>query len=243
MTEVVYPPLDTMKRVDDDLWIVDSGPLRVAGMPLPVRMTVIRLADGSLLLHSPTRFEEDLKSALEQTGPIVYLVAPASGHWRFVKQWQARCPEAQCWAAPGLGRRFVVAASRLRIDHELGDAVPEPWRGDIELAVVPGVGFVEVAFFHLASRTLVLTDLIVNVEPEKLPAAMALGARLVGAAAPRGKAPLYLRLALRVRRKAAREAVERIVAWQPERVIFAHGQWFERNAAARLRESFSWLLS
>ena len=34
----------------------------------------------------------------------------------------------------------------------------------------------------------------------------------------------------------------RLVALDPERVIFAHGRWFERNGAAQLRRSFGWLL-
>ena len=42
--QVTYPPLDVLKPVTEDLFIVDSGPLRIMGLPLPVRMTVIRLA-------------------------------------------------------------------------------------------------------------------------------------------------------------------------------------------------------
>jgi hypothetical protein len=32
-----------------------------------------------------------------------------------------------------------------------------------------------------------------------------------------------------------------VIAWEPERVIFAHGRWFDREAAAYLRRSLSWL--
>ena len=54
--QVGYPPLDTPKPISEMLFIVDSVMPGVMGMVLPVRMTVIRLADGDLLLHSPTRF-------------------------------------------------------------------------------------------------------------------------------------------------------------------------------------------
>ena len=44
-----YPPLDTLKPVADGVWIVDSGPLRVfGGIPLPVRMAVVRLRGGEV---------------------------------------------------------------------------------------------------------------------------------------------------------------------------------------------------
>ena len=41
--DVTYPPLDVLKPVAKDLWIVDSGPQEAMGLTLPVRMTVIRL--------------------------------------------------------------------------------------------------------------------------------------------------------------------------------------------------------
>ena len=67
---VSYPPLDVPKPIAKNLWNVDSGPLRVMGLiPLPVRMTIIRLADGGLLLHSPTRFDFDLARELEKSVP------------------------------------------------------------------------------------------------------------------------------------------------------------------------------
>ena len=69
-TEVSYLPLDILKPVTDDLWIVDSGPLRLMGLRLPVRMTVIRLSSGEIWLHSPTRFDEGLKREIEGFGPI-----------------------------------------------------------------------------------------------------------------------------------------------------------------------------
>jgi hypothetical protein len=33
-----------------------------------------------------------------------------------------------------------------------------------------------------------------------------------------------------------------MLSWQPERVVFAHGRWFERDGTARLRHAFRWIL-
>jgi hypothetical protein len=33
-----------------------------------------------------------------------------------------------------------------------------------------------------------------------------------------------------------------MLAWSPERVIFSHGRWFDRDGAAALRRAFAWLL-
>ena len=241
--DVTYPPLDCPKPVAADLWIVDSGPITVAVMHLPVRMTVLRLEDGGLLLHSPTPFSSELLTALERLGPVRHLLAPSYAHWMFVADWQRACPAATVWAAPGLARRRQVRESGLRIDGELGPDRPRPWGEAIEVSIVPGGGgFREAALFHRPSGTLVLTDLIVSLARSKLPFLQRLAARAIGSLAPDGKAPLYLRLLIGLRRRQARRAAERLVAFAPERVIFAHGEWFEREGQARLRRSLRWLL-
>lgn len=242
MADVTYPPLDVLKPVADNVWIVDSGPMRPLGLPIPIRMTVIRLADGSVLLVSPTPFDFELRAEIDKIGPIGHLLAPNTVHWSFMKPWQSHCPEAKCWTAPGLGRRPAVARSGLRIDGEVRDTPPAAWGGDIATVVLPGAGFAEVELFHRPSRTLVLTDLVVNMETSKLPAMMALGARLVGSAAPHGKAPVYARMVINARRESASKGAAQLLAFEPERVIFAHGEWFESDGAARLRKSLDWLL-
>jgi hypothetical protein len=147
------------------------------------------------------------------------------------------------WAAPALRERGPVKKSGVRLDRDLDETPPAEWAGEMEHVLVPGgAGFREIDFFHKPSRTLVLTDLVVNLEPDKLSALMRTFARLTGVLAPDGEAPLYLRLVIRARRREAAEAASRMLEWQPERVVFAHGRWFERDGAAALRRSLAWLV-
>lgn len=236
--QAVYPPLDVLKPVADEVWVVDSGPLVIARIPLPIRMTVIRVSDG-MLLHSPTRYDRDLRDAITAIGPIRHLVAPSFAHWIFMREWIAACPDAITWAAPGLRDRRQVRRAGLRLDRDLGEPA---WDG-IEHCVIPGAGgFREVALLHRPSSTALLSDLVQNLEPEKLPVVARPLARLLGVAAPDGRAPVYLRALMRLRRRDAASAVSRVLAWESERVIFAHGRWFERDGAAALRRSFRWLV-
>jgi len=238
-----YPPLDTPKPVADDLFIVDSELSGAMGRVLPVRMTVVRLPGGDLLLHSPTRFTHALQAELERLGRIRHLVAPNVVHWTFLKEWQRACPDAVTWAAPGLRKRSQVRKSGVRLDHDLATIAPAEWGGAIALATVPGgLGFRETALFHRPTRTLMLTDLVVNLEPQKVPAAIRPIARLLGTTAPDGMPPAYLRAVIKLHRPAAAAAAERLLALDPQRVIFAHGRWFERDGAILLRRSLRWLL-
>lgn len=236
-----YPPLDTPKPVAEALWIVDSGPITAMGIRLPVRMSIIRLANGDLLLHSPTQFSADLARKVEALGPVRHLVAPNVAHWTFLSDWQRHYPDARTWAAPGLRDRPQVRRSGLRFDADLGEQAPDEWAGEIDQGVVPGgAGFREVYFFHRPSGTLLLTDLIENLEPAKLPPLARALMRL--SAGTEGTTARYLRMALRRDRDRAAGAVRQMIAHKPERVILAHGQWFQDRGTERLKEAFAWLL-
>jgi hypothetical protein len=235
-------PLNVPQPVAEGVWIVESPPIHVPGMPLPLRMSVVRLSNGDLLLHSPIKYTDDLKHAVEALGPIRHLVAPSVGHWTFLREWQRASPDAKTWAVAGLRDRGQVRAANIRIDEDLTDDAPEAWAGEIDQVFVHGPVFKEVDLFHRRSRTLLLTDLVLNIEPQELPPGSRLLARLLGILAPHGKAPAYIRGLLRLNRAKASQAAARLVAFNPERVIFAHGSWFERDGAAQLRRSLAWLL-
>lgn len=230
-----------LKLVSDNVWIVDAGRITVAGLPLPIRMTVIRLASGDLLLHSPTKYSEALRTELERLGPIKYLIAPNVAHWMFLPAWQKACPEAKLFAAPRLASRAQVRRSGLRIDHEFGDVAPREWAADIEIVPISAPLFSEIELFHKPSRTLILTDVVQNLSPEGLSPLSQAAAKLLGIAAPHGTAPIYLRLLLRLGGGAVERAAARLIELAPERVIFAHGRWFESGGTEQLRQALSWL--
>lgn len=40
----------------------------------------------------------------------------------------------------------------------------------------------------------------------------------------------------------AAACLERMLAWKPERVVLAHGRWYDHDGSAELRRAFRWLL-
>lgn len=84
-------------------------------------------------------------------------------------------------------------------------------------------------------------DLIENFETGKFDSHFWAGAmRLAGIADPDGKAPVDYRATFRDR-KAARESLAHMLAWQPERIILAHGRCYDTNGTEELRRAFRWL--
>ena len=98
----------------------------------------------------------------------------------------------------------------------------------------------EIDFFHRASRTLILTDLIENIETAKMRGFWKLVMKLAGNHDPDGKAPIDMRATF-TDRAAARASLQQLLAWQPARIILAHGRCYAGNAEAELRRAFRWL--
>lgn len=236
-----YPPLDTPKPIGTGIWIVDGGPIRAMGTVLPIRMTIIRLRSGELLLHSPIRLTAALMEEVKALGRVAHLIAPSMGHWTFLSDWQRAFPDAKTWGVPGLRDRRPVRNSDVKIEQDLGAAAPEDWAGEIRQALITGgAGFNEAYFFHTESRTLVLTELIDNLEPGKLPSITAALMRV--ARATGGTTPLHVRLAVRAGGESAKAAIQEMLALEPEHTVFAHGSWFKDRGSERLKQAFGWLI-
>jgi hypothetical protein len=242
-----YEPLLTPKPVDDQIWIVDGPIISFYGLPFPTRMTLIRLDDGGLFVHSPVTLTADLREAVDELGPVQHLIAPNWIHYAYLPEWQAAYPKAQTHAAPGVRERASGRGVAIRIEHLLGSKTPAAWAGQIDQLLVEGNPVHrEVVFFHRRSRTLVLTDLIENFEAHKCPAWMRPLITLAGARDPDGRPPFDMRLSFRLGhrgrgRAMLREAVETMLAWDPQRVIVAHGRWYAHDGAAELRRAFRWV--
>ncbi len=241
-----YTPTHTLRPVAEDVWIVEGGVIRMAvgplGVPFTTRMTVIRLGDGSLLLHSPSEPVPELLGAISALGPVAHLVSPNRLHYAFIPAWQQAFPDAIAWASPGVRRRAASQGVAVSFDADLEDAPPGAWAADVDQLIFRGSPLLaEVVFFHRPSRTLVLTDLIQAHELDRLPPLARPLVRLGAAAHPDGQTPLDLQLSFLLGRGRARADLARMLAWNPERVVFAHGRWFHDNGRAQLARAFRWL--
>ncbi|ABB56056.1 DUF4336 domain-containing protein [Synechococcus elongatus] len=163
------------------LWVFEQlqGVLYVA---VPIRMTVVRLQRGGLLVYAPIAPTRECRRQLQalenRYGAVQHIVLPTSSgleHKVFVGPFARAFPSATIWVAPdqwsfplrlplhwlGIPRdrtRFLADAQ--------GELVEEfEWArlGPIDLGPGP---FEEIALFHRPSRSLLLTDTLIAIQPE-----------------------------------------------------------------------------
>src|SRR4051812_986664 len=88
-----------------DLWAVDHVLRLPGGVRMPLRMTVVRLSDGALWVHSPVPLDEGTAAALTALGPVRVVVAPSTQHHLFVAPLLARFPRARLLGPSALHRK------------------------------------------------------------------------------------------------------------------------------------------
>ncbi len=166
-----------------------------------------------------------------------FVVAPNRVHHLYAGDVATSYPEARLWIGPGL----EVKRPDLRYVAILDDEAPAEWRGQVDQVFFRGRPYEnEVVFFHRASRTLIMCDLAFNFGPTA-PLTTRIWMSLMlsyGKFGPSKLDPLLIR-----DRPAARASLKKILAWDFDRVIVAHGDVLERGGHALLGEGYAWLLT
>jgi hypothetical protein len=219
----------SLQAVAAEIWTVEHPMRFPGGVRLPSRMTVIRLPGGDLLLHSPVPIDDALAAELAALGPVAHIVAPSLLHHLFVPAALERYPQALLTAAPGLAEK----RGELPVADVLSDEPPPAWEGVIDQVVIRGAPRLnEVAMLHRPSGTLIVTDLVFNVQkPEGWAAGLVL--RMMGTHKRLRQSRLW-RFYARDRAEVKR-SVEKVLAWDFQRVLPGHGEPLVEDARAAMR--------
>lgn len=238
-----YSPLNILKPVAKNIWIVDADNISFYGLPYSTRMTIIRLKNGDLFIHSPTPLTAELKQAVKALGTVKHLVSPNWIHYAYINQWQQAFDNTVAWASPNVKARAKKYKINVTFDRDLAEKAEAEWVDEIDQIIVQGSKIhIEVVFFHRSSKTLILTDLIENFEANKLPIWMVPLAWLAGILDPNGHPPRDMKMSFGRGKPQLRSALKTMISWQPEKIILAHGRWYPQNAVSELKRAFAWVL-
>lgn len=224
-----------MRSIGPQIWIEDQ-PWQV---PLfgsfGQRMTIIRLRSGELMIISPVKLDQNRREELAKLGPVRYLIGPNSMHHLSLKSYQEAFPEAKM-AAPA---KLQEKRKDLQFQITLEDGKTDPWSDEVDMVLVNSKSKMsEAVFFHRASRTLILTDLLFNV-PEPRTWTQKIAYSLNGMQ----KLPVMSRIGRKLfnDHQHLKEKVKSISKWDFDQVVVAHGEIIVKGGKAKFLESFQWL--
>ena len=215
----------------DGIWSCTQAH-RFVGIHLPVRMTVIRLAAGDVIVHSPVALSEPLRAAVDAVGPVRWVVAPNRFHHLHAGEWAQAYPDAALLGAPGLARK----RKDLTFGGVLPADAPDAWAGELVCQVLEGSKMMgELVFLHRPSRTLICSDLVFN-----LGRGETWWTRCYQAMAGTGKQPAISRMFVMAMsdRPACMASARALCEWDFDRVLMGHGDAIEAGGKEQLRALF-----
>ncbi|MEQ1875242.1 MAG: hypothetical protein ABL958_01260 [Bdellovibrionia bacterium] len=203
-----------LKRLGDKIWVSDSNQTAF-GLDIGTRTTVIDIdGAGSLFVHSPLAKQAE---EICKLGKTRYVVIPNKWRGKNIYDFKIPFPEAEIFLS-------------------IQDGATYPWSEALDHFVIQGSPlFNEAAFFHRASKTLILAD-HGGYLYDGGPLTAQLGMKLLKSQKHYGWSDQEKKLYIRDK-KAFAESAEKLFAWDFERVIIAHGPLIEKEPAAKLREA------
>ncbi len=222
-------PHGKLVQIDENILTV-VGEIHMPLMDLPRRMTVVRLADASLVVYSAISLDPDEMLALEAYGRPAYLIVPSDKHRLDAKSWKDRYPEIEVVAPEG-------AREKVEEEVRVDTVAPSFDDANVQFVTVPGTRRREAALLVRTPNgmTLVLNDVVGNIRD-----AAGFGGWLLHLAGFAGKAaqiPAVVKMSVIEDKNALRQ---QLLQWAEidslSRILVSHGAPIEANPRQVLRE-------
>jgi hypothetical protein len=222
-----------MKAQGTNLWTIQCSQ-KVMGVDLGTRMTLVRNdKNESLLAHSPIPLESQQIEKIAKLGEVKWIVAPNKFHHLYVTDFQNYFKNSQLYLAPGLKekREDLKEGIDILIDKTY------PWSTFLDFQIVEGAPLMnEVVFYHKASRSLIVTDLGLNIGSNS-PLKTRIFAKIFLTYNQFGWSKLEEKLLIKDKRL-FRESVEKIASWDFEQIILPHGNLVTKKAHEKFVQAF-----
>ncbi len=227
-----------LKKIDKDIWVADA-PFKYFGLSVGTRMTVIRLANRELAVISPIQIDNATSLELDKLGTVSHIIAPNLYHYLFASDFKNLYPKAIFWATPGL----EVKKPELPIDRTISSNA-DIFLSELQCVLFDGFKTLglkgldivnEWVFFHPQSRTLILTDTAFHFD-DSYPLITQFATRIIGGY--KSLSPSLLEKVATTEKGKVKLAVQKILDWDFERVIMAHGSIIESEGKQKFKAGY-----
>lgn len=221
-------PHRPLQKLEDNLWVVNGD---LPGMPLTRWMTIIRLADGRLVVHGVIATDPQTVAEIEKLGKPAFLLVPNAFHRLDIHAWHMRYPSARVLCPKGAQSKVeqVVAVN--------GDYSAMPADAALRIETIEGTQDAEGVLIvgsgpNHTRKTLVFNDVLFN-QPH-LPNFGGFMLKAIGSTGDARVSIIYRWFVMKDK-KALKGQLEHLAAMQGlVRLIPGHGVLVESDANAVL---------
>lgn len=148
-------PHDPIEKLGENLWRVEGS---LEGMPLERVMTVVKRADGGLVVHNAIALDEPSMAELDAWGEVTAILVPNGYHRLDAPSFQQRYPNAKVYAPAGARKKVEEV---VRVDGTYEDFASDE---SVSLSTLDGTASGEGVMKVVSNDgvTLVFNDAIFN---------------------------------------------------------------------------------
>lgn len=220
--------MTALRSLTDGVWDVGDVLSMPGGMKLPSRTTILRDADGGLVLYGPLDLSAEQAAAIDALGEVRTIVGPSLFHHLFLRQAKERWPEAKLLGAEGLDQK----RESLAFDGTLAEGEVAPGIRALTMGGMPKIN--ETVLVHEPSGTLVCADLCFRIREAKGLSKLAF--KLMGDMGDTLKRSRLWKWSIKDREAYGR-SLDALLAEDFDAVVMAHGDPVFEGAKAQLEEA------
>lgn len=233
--------------------------LRFGRIKIGGRGTLVKLQTGNVAVFSPVALTPAVKEKVQSLGQIKYIVAPDIEHHIFLSTWVKEFPNAEVIGMEGLPekREGDPATKGTKFHHVFSESnkldlkVSPEFDAEFSYEYFHSHPNKELVFLHKPSRTLIEADLLFNLPATEQfsktgvdPTSGLLNKLFGGIMNTRGamtwqKRALWYGVGGKGRQSFT-ASVNRIKAWDYDRIIPCHGDVIESGGKATMEKATAW---
>ncbi|KIJ63219.1 hypothetical protein HYDPIDRAFT_113833 [Hydnomerulius pinastri MD-312] len=152
-----------IREVAKDVWTFSRPFARYGVFPMGGRSTAIKLKDGGVWVLASTPLTDETKNKINELGTVKYIVNADAVHHLYLSEFKRAYPDAKLIGVADTLKN--IEDKTVPFDGLWGRDTPETEYGfedDIKHCYFSGFRNKDVAFLHVASKSLIEADLLLN---------------------------------------------------------------------------------
>jgi len=231
-----------IREVAKDVWTFSRPFARYGVFPMGGRSTAIKLKDGGVWVLASTTLDAETKAKINELGNVKYIINPDAVHHLFLPEFKRAYPDAKVIGVADTIRGMTDQT--FPFDGLWGRDPPDAqygFEGDIKHRYFSGFRNKDVAFLHVASKSLIEADLLLN-----LPATEQYSkcSRWIPQATLKPDSWAHRKVieGISVDVAAMKRDARTVASWDFDRIIPCHGDVIERDGNKVWRDAYKFFI-